>query len=87
MSVGAAPRLFHEIASPFQIFSVSSHLIEFAESHLDDGMAAGTMDLSFVRSERLAHQVGILDGHVEEIALSCGTVMCYGTLYQVAGIV
>ena len=47
-------------------------------------MSAGAMNLSFVRTNHLADEVGILDGYVEQRTLACGTKMCNGSLVEVA---
>ena len=45
------------------------------------------MNLSFIRTKRLAHQVGVLDRYIEEVLLSRGTVMSHGTLDEVTRVV
>ena len=87
VAVGATASFFDKVFRSLEVFPVARDFIQLAKGHLDDGMAAGTVNLSFGRSERLAYQVGILDGHVEEIALPRSTVMGDGAFYQMAGVV
>ena len=87
VTVGATAGLFYEVAGTIQVFLVAGHLVELAECHLNDGMAARAVDLTFRRTECLAHQVGVLDRHIEHRALACGQVVGHGRLNQVPGVV
>ena len=83
MTVGAASGLFDKVLGTVEILLIARHLVQLAEGHLDDGVATGTVNLSLAGTKGLAHQVGVLDGHIEEILLSRGTVMGHGTLDEV----
>ena len=87
VSVGAAPRLLHKIFRGAEILLVPCDLIEFGQRHLHDGMARGHVFLSFLRSEHLAHQVGVLDGNVQQRAFPRGAVVGHGGLVEVPGVV
>ena len=50
-------------------------------------MTARTVNLSFIRTESLAHEVGVLDGHVEEGLLASSAIVGYGTLDEMTGVI
>ena len=87
MPVSAASCLLHEIFGSVEVLLVTGHLVQLAERHLDDGVAARTVDLSLVGTEGLADKVGILDGEIEKIFLARGTIVGHSTLDEVAGVV
>ena len=87
MAIGAPSCFLYEIACAFEVFLVARHLIQLAESHLDDGMSARAVNLSLVGTERLTHKVGILNGHLKEILLARCTIVCHGTLDEVTGVI
>ena len=87
MAVGTASGLLNKIFGSLKVFLVARYLIQFAKGHLDDGMPARTVNLSLVGAEGLADKIGILDGHIEEGLLACGTIMSYGTLDEVTGVI
>ena len=79
--------LFHEVACCPQIVLVACHPVEFHEGHLDDGVAAGAVYLSFIRTEHFADEVGIPDGHVEQRTFSCRAIVCDGSFVEMAAVV
>ena len=83
VAIRTATRLLHEILGSVEVGLIARYLIEFAEGHLDDGMTARTVDLSLVRTEGLTYQIGILDGHVQEVLFASSTIMGHGTLDEV----
>ena len=87
VAVCATTCLIDEVFSTFEVFLVASHLIQFAEGHLDDGVTARAVNLSLVRTESLANKVGVLDGYVEEGLLACSAIVGYGTLDEMAGVI
>ena len=87
MTIGTTTCLIHEILGTFQIFLVACYLIQLAERHLDDRMSTRTMNLTLVRSEGLANQVGIFDSHIQECLLACSTIVGNGTLDEVTRVV
>ena len=87
MSVGTTSRLLDEIVGTVEILLVSRHLIELAQSHLNDGMAARTVNLPFVRTKGLTDQIGILDCHVQERAFARCAVVSDCRLNQMAAVV
>ena len=87
MAIGATPRLFHKITSAFQVAFVACHLIQFAKSHLYDGMTTRTMNLPFIGAKRLANQVSVLDGDIQKALLPRSTIVSHRTLNEMAAVV
>ena len=87
MAVSAASSLLNEVARHVKIPLVVCDEIELAESHLDDGVTRRTVYLSLGRTERLADEVGVAYGNVEERALASGLVVSNGTFNHVSGII
>ena len=83
--VGTVAALFHEEARHVQVLLVARCPVQFHQAQLDFRVTgcrilpAGT--------EHLADQIGILDGHIKERALSSGLEMSHRSLVHVAYIV
>ena len=87
VAICATPCLIDEILGTFEVFLVACYLIQLTESHLDDGMSTWTMNLPLVRTESLAHEIRILNGHVEEGLLTRSTIVGNGALDEMTRVV
>ena len=50
-------------------------------------MSTRTMNLSFIRAEGLAYEIGILNGDIQKGFLACGTIVGDGTLNEMARVI
>ena len=87
MTIRTTTCFFNKVLGTFKVGLVARHLIEFAERHLDDRVSTRTVNLSFVGAKGLAHQIGILDGHIQKVPLARSTIVGHSTLDEMSAIV
>ncbi len=70
-----------------EVLGITRHAIELDQAYLDFLMSGNVYALSLALTEHFAHEVGILDRHVEERAFARSTEMLDGSFVHVSDVV
>ena len=79
---GGLATIIEEELSLVQIFLVARYQIELSQRHLCNLMSWHNTGLTRVRTNFLAHYIGITDGDVEELSAARSLIVGDGALYR-----